>query len=147
MYYPDLSSYQYSNPATYKQETVVLNVGWLDGEHIYPKGDVSVEFLDRLWLIWDEAPINPMWGYHPCELCKSPDYPVHIKRVEGKIPLGATEIRVVSSNGIVYASPNLILHYISEHKYLPPSEFIEAVMNGPLPSTSVYKSIIRVDLE
>lgn len=146
MYYPDLSLYQYSNLATHSQDTVVLNIGWLDAKCTYPKGQVSAEFLDRLFLIWDEAQINPMWGYHQCELCEIPEYPVRIKHGGSNIPLGATELRVVSPTGIVYASPDLVLHYISEHKYLPPSEFIEAVMNGPLPSTSAYKSVVKVDL-
>ena len=36
------------------------------------------------------------------------------------------EIRVVKE-GLTFAAPVLIVHYIEEHGYLPPAQFIEAV--------------------
>jgi hypothetical protein len=36
------------------------------------------------------------------------------------------EIRVAGEQ-VVYAAPLLIIHYIEEHGYLPPAEFLEAV--------------------
>jgi hypothetical protein len=38
----------------------------------------------------------------------------------------SAEFRVKGS-GVVYAVPQLALHYIAAHGYLPPSEFCEAV--------------------
>ena len=37
--------------------------------------------------------------------------------------------------GVVYAAPELIAHYVEDHGYLPPPEFVEAVRlsQGPKP--------------
>jgi hypothetical protein len=45
-----------------------------------------------------------------------------------RLELGNGEIRVIGSAGKVYASPVMIYHYMSEHNYLPPQEFIDAVL-------------------
>ena len=31
---------------------------------------------------------------------------------------------------MIYAAPNLIYHYVKEHRYLPPMEFINAVLSA-----------------
>jgi len=49
-----------------------------------------------------------------------------------ELPLGNAEIWIPDGAGGIFAAPNLIVHYIETHNYLPPSEFIEAVFN-PLP--------------
>jgi len=41
------------------------------------------------------------------------------------------EIRV-SGEGIVFAAPVLIVHYIEAHSYLPPAQFLKAVDNAML---------------
>lgn len=41
--------------------------------------------------------------------------------------LGHAEIRAVSDDGVLYVAPNLIIHYIVDHLYGPPAEFIAAV--------------------
>ena len=47
-----------------------------------------------------------------------------------QIVLGAAEIRVLDlCRKVVYAAPNLIIHYIIDHKYLPPKEFVEELSN------------------
>jgi hypothetical protein len=40
----------------------------------------------------------------------------------------SAEIRVVSTSGVTYAAPALILHYVEAHKYLPPAAFVAAVI-------------------
>lgn len=56
-------------------------------------------------------------GYHECDFCDSVN-----------IELGATTI-LVSYKNRVYACPALITHYMESHSYLPPSEFIDVVLN------------------
>lgn len=46
----------------------------------------------------------------------------------GEMRLGSAEIVVKSSSGQVFVAPNLIVHYIEAHSYLPPREFVEAVL-------------------
>jgi len=45
------------------------------------------------------------------------------------------EIRV-DGHGVNYAAPTLIVHYIENHKYRPPDEFIEAVIRYRLQENS-----------
>jgi hypothetical protein len=42
---------------------------------------------------------------------------------------GNSEIRVAAANGITYVAPVLVLHYVIAHGYLPPQEFIDAVID------------------
>jgi hypothetical protein len=46
------------------------------------------------------------------------------------VAVGDSEIRVVATDGTWLVAPTLILHYVSDHAYRPPLEFIEAVTNG-----------------
>jgi hypothetical protein len=43
--------------------------------------------------------------------------------------MGNGEIRVRDADGIWYAAPRLVIHYVVEHNYCPPQAFIEAVLN------------------
>ncbi|MEJ7786715.1 MAG: hypothetical protein WKF96_18085 [Solirubrobacteraceae bacterium] len=38
------------------------------------------------------------------------------------------EIRVTGEDGTVYAAPTMIAHYVAEHDYLPPQEFVDALL-------------------
>jgi hypothetical protein len=46
---------------------------------------------------------------------------------------GNGEIHVRGPSGAVYCAPALILHYVAEHQYQPPQEFVAAVIfqRGP----------------
>lgn len=41
---------------------------------------------------------------------------------------GNGEIRVHTPSGAVYCAPALVSHYVAEHQYQPPDEFIGAVI-------------------
>ncbi len=56
--------------------------------------------------------------------------------------LGSAEIWVIANDGKIFACPDLILHYIVDHNYLPPEEFIEAVENGPIPNSTAFKKML-----
>ncbi len=122
MYYPDLSPYCYSDC-----QPAGLNVGWLDDQHPFEKGEVDpvlIETLLRLSLLRT----NAMRGFHVCELCESPvKYLLEMEIGDIKAMLGSAEIEVRSPAGVVYRAPNLIVHYIRDHYYLPPAEFLEAL--------------------
>lgn len=134
-YYSDLSPYVYS-----KVETSTVNVGWLDSSHPFPTGKVTDEFLARLWL-YCAKPVHPAKGFHECPFCVPPLVPIEATRGKETLLLGAAEIRVLGSNK-KYAAPNLVYHYIVEHEYLPPEEFIQAVMEGPQPGTSEFEEYL-----
>jgi hypothetical protein len=41
---------------------------------------------------------------------------------------GNGEIYVPGRSNIVYVAPALVAHYVEKHDYLPPAEFIDALM-------------------
>ncbi len=134
-YYPDLTFYTYK---CLKKGYSALNVGWLDIEHAYPVGDVSNTFLDRLWAFCRE-PVFKSRGFNGCEFCHIPGRPIEEQRVNERLRLGSAEVHVMGRDGQVYAAPDLIYHYVVAHHYCPPEEFIQGVMETPLPGTSEYE--------
>jgi hypothetical protein len=124
MYYKDLSVYEYLGI----EHDNVLNVGWIDKEHSFPKGDVPKKFLSNLLHECVNNMVNLTRGFHHSPFLGSNKigYPVRIGLK--KYRLGSGEIRVPGKNGIVYAAPNLIYHYVKDCHYQPPQEFIDAVL-------------------
>jgi hypothetical protein len=131
-FYPDLTPYTYFQPPLRDDEPwpglPLVNIGWLDAEHPYPTGAVPDGLLPRLEEL-AEARVAQTRGYHFCEFCpRGPDREL--------IPRESAEFRV-KGDGVVYAVPQLALHYISAHNYLPPAEFCAAAMTaterGPVP--------------
>lgn len=88
-----------------------------------------------------------MRGFQECELCdlawgewgeKHPDYGKNAKWMG----IGDGEIRVIGRN-VIYAAPALIYHYVVEHDYSPPPEFIDAIMTGPQPGFAEHKALLE----
>jgi len=128
MYYEDLSAFEYTIRDAAPN---LLNVGWLDAAHPYSQGSVPEEFLDRLFELC-RNPVNRTRGWQECQFCEKPSFGVKVTKDGTELVLGSAEIRVAGENGLVYASPNLIYHYISSHRYRPPDVFIEAVLKSRL---------------
>jgi len=134
-YYPDLSLYTYL-PSGMSPTT--LNVGWLDKLHIYPQAEVPDTFTERLWSFCCR-PVEQTRGLQECVFCPKADWIVRQRRGDEELLLGSAEIRVFGRGDTVYAAPNLIYHYVVAHRYCPPAEFIQAVLDGPLPGSPEYK--------
>jgi hypothetical protein len=113
-FFEDLSRYTYGLDAD--TDDGALNVGWLDGRFAFPRGPTSLEFRSALRLLCSK-PIRLHRGFHRCDYC----LPAHEVRGNG-------QIRVRGMTGQWYAAPTMIHHYVSVHFYLPPSEFMEAVI-------------------
>ena len=145
MYFPDLSPYSYDLPRSIPD---VLNVGWLDVGQPFSMGDLPSGFFKHLKRCIQLATVNPMRGFHVCNLCSPSEAKSTAVNVAGQeiwlgvpqsitiagqeIWLGSAEIWVPCLDGTIFACPNLLAHYISAHKYLPPSQFITSVMNPTL---------------
>ena len=128
-YFSELSLYTYRLDG---QPVEITMIGWLDLEHPHNTGPVSEQFLERLWL-YCQNPVRQSKGFHSCDFC-GPEWVMQEAERNGeKLGLGSAEILVRSNSGITYAAPDLIYHYIVEHQYQPPQEFIEAVKTAPLP--------------
>jgi hypothetical protein len=128
MYYPDLSTYHHELP--YELPTV-LCVGWLDPSHPFLTGDCPGGFLHRMTQLTRQRTasfdlhVNVTRGIEPCCLCGDI---VQIGEGGSAIMLGMSELWIPGGS-VWYAAPSLIIHYISEHRYLPPKEFIKAVFD------------------
>jgi hypothetical protein len=144
MYFEDLTPYSYDLP---KPLAGVLNVGWLDEHHPFNCSAPPAGFgaALRRWLLHSKA--NQMRGFHLCRFCRFEGYQQTQVTIEGrKVYLGAAEVWIPSTNGSIFAAPDLILHYVEAHSYLPPPSFIDAVLR-PVPAdwnaTAVSESAIK----
>lgn len=128
-YFPDLAPYEgYTTTERRFCGLPTLLVGWLDQPYPIPTGPVPAGFAQRLFAFctWDKL-LNCTGGHHDCAYCNV-TYSQHLERVNS--PLGNGEIRVLG-DGVAYAAPSLVCHYVTAHDYLPPPDFVAAVMEGP----------------
>jgi len=125
MFLKDLEPYRHGVP---KELPDVTSIGWLSRVSEYSRGDVPIDFIHRLEQLLSSHRVNQMRGYHVCEFCsKSPL--THTLRSGRQVILGSAEIWVPSKTGsTIYAAPDLVYHYVTEHQYRPPNGFIEAVI-------------------
>lgn len=129
-WFADLSTYTYF-PETVPSGQEVLTVGWLEPEHPFPTGDVPKEFTDELTLICARKRWAQARGFHDCRLPHDEGEHEGLFSITldgDQIPLGSAEIRVLTEGRVILTAPNLIWHYVSYHHYLPPQEFIDAVL-------------------
>lgn len=107
----------------------LLAVGWLDNWRYYRRGAISAVHRERLatllvdcWAPWH------LMGFHDCELCGQ--------------DTGVNNL-FVPGDGVVYASPEMIEHYIGTHGYKPPSEFLESLVRCPdMGSTEYFSALV-----
>jgi hypothetical protein len=143
-YFPDLSEYAYELKADHGlschtgtwggiRHTTCLNVGWLDSAYEYPRGEMSEEVIELLFEHC-KRPCREMRGFHDCQFClkSSERHPpqMQVQRNGENVWLGDAEIRVLAADATLYAAPNMIYHYVTEHQYLPPQPFIEALFQS-----------------
>ncbi|MCM1214563.1 MAG: hypothetical protein NC331_03545 [Lachnospiraceae bacterium] len=115
-----------------------LNVGWLEKGHPFSTGSVPEEFMEKLWKYF-RYPVQVCRGYHVCDLCENPEKGVPVIAFKRqKREAGYYEIRAWGKDGTVYAAPSLIFHYILQHEYRPPQEFMDAVMDSADASSDEY---------
>jgi len=113
---------------------------WIDDNHPYPQGEAREIFLKRLFEFCQETVLMTA-GWHLCPLCqKRGDIRITEIYNNQKLQLGKGQIRIFYNNS-VYAAPSLIFHYVVKHKYKPPYEFIETVINGIPSRSQQYKEL------
>jgi len=97
-----------------------IYVGWLDDNHDYTKGSVPKGFLEKLK---KQKIVNNTKGSHRCPFCGK--YSGNF----GRDWSSSAEYKIKTTDGYFY-SPTMIYHYVRDHNYKPPEEFIDAVMNN-----------------
>jgi|SRR4051812_30264574 hypothetical protein len=116
-YFADLTPHTYTST----DGQTVLNVGWLDAAHPFESGETSVKFRDALRKLCEHR-MGLHRGFHECQFCPPEEPPLNPTRI------GNGQIRVMALDGSWYAAPTMIHHYVTAHRYLPPQEFIDAVL-------------------
>lgn len=127
---PDLSPFSYGAPVVEGE----LAVGWLDGDRIDSTGVIGPKRVRRLLIdrltfaaAYLQSGSEPPMGVHTCGFCQGPTTPL---RADHRSLWGSGEFRVRGADGTVYVAPTLIAHYVEAHHYLPPQEYIDAVLAG-----------------
>ena len=116
-YFADMTPHTYTRTGL----SNALNVGWLDAAFPFAQGDVPSQFLRTLQILCDK-PVHLHRGFHDCQFCPKVPYTKEVIR------RGNGQIRVEGEGGIVFVAPTMIYHYVSAHQYLPPADFIDAVL-------------------
>lgn len=93
------------------------SIGWLELGYPFETGKTPSRFRSILLQLTKDIK-NPMWGFHECAFCGD------------KGASGSGEIHVVGSDGVTYVAPSMIFHYIDVHEYLPPQQFLDAVLSN-----------------
>ena len=129
LHFEDLSPYTYPRPQSLEQMTKQLldgevshegplNIGWLGKGQEFKIGKTPWLFRRKLRKIAENPIHHGMDGVHTCDFCERRE----------KAAAGHGEIRVDGEGSITYVAPTLVVHYVEKHKYLPPQQFIDAVL-------------------
>lgn len=109
----------------------LLAVGWLELGHEHAVGDVDKEVLARLrefqygaWTGWQPV---LLLGTHGCDFCADRGTPM-IKNL------------FIPGKGVTYVAPEGIVHYVGDHRYLPPPDFCSALRASPPVNSLEYFS-------
>lgn len=73
-------------------------------------------------------------GFHTCQLCPKGGPGAALPETS------SGEYTITFASGRTYHFPDMLFHYILEHNYHPPMEFVEDVMNGKPTSVSADHS-------
>ena len=124
-YFADLAPFTYLGPCS----ADALAVGWLEADHDYVRGDVPPDVVVALERLFQHAwePVTAK-GWHDCSLCgRQPgDGPI-TREIAGRRALVGAKNLLVPAGSVMYAAPSLVIHYIEDHGYKPPDEFVAAL--------------------
>lgn len=118
----------------------VLAVGWL-GWFTLRRGATPERFQVLLNELCRKPPVATVTlGIHPCRLgrCKWRRW------FRAWFYAGCAQIIVPGRDGVVYSAPTLIGHYVRDHGYRPPREFVEAVLALDGPAGVRWEDVRRV---
>lgn len=111
-------------PCTYHRMRINphIAIGWLDMSQPFTTGHTTDEFRQKLEYLTERKSVMHYRGWHECQWCPRPS--------ENRLgPSGNGSIVVKSPvTGKTYEAPVLIKHYVAVHNYLPPEDFIIAVL-------------------
>lgn len=131
-YFADSSPYSFAETG---EAGPLVNVGWLGAGHPYSTGAIPEDLVVKLARLCRRG-VQRTRGLHRCEFCVQPEGssrkpPTSSRDAEGEFIVGGAEIRVAGPSGVTFAAPDMIIHYVTDHGYKPPDEFLVALRHGP----------------
>lgn len=135
---------EYSNMIEPFHMNGVVNVGWIDIRANFQRGETQKTLSEKLLAIacGSESAhtlVEPIRESPRCAICG----PISLQC--GLKVLPEAELWV-PGEGVVFASPIAIIHYIEAHEYRPPAEYIEAVNTFALNSNFIAEDLYRAKL-
>jgi hypothetical protein len=122
-------------------------IGWLEEGRDFRRGKVDLRFVHKLVLLLGEpSPLERSTDPHYCSLCVYSRGPseFHLFQSPGmpSVPMGNRNL-VLPGAGFCYVAPSLVLHYMDAHQYVPPDEFIKAVLECPPIRSQEYQKAVQ----
>jgi hypothetical protein len=149
MYIPDLTDITNNIPFrlgywNLPDAALIYAVGWIDkplfGKASFTQGQTPNNAIDALWRGHSCIFYDGTMGWHDCTMCMKV-VNKHGKTVtyKGKsLELRGYGHYLVKKANAIYMCPELVLHYIIDHKYLPPPQFLEALHKGAILQSAPY---------
>jgi hypothetical protein len=117
-----------------------LAIGFVTRKHPFQTGKVPPKFLQKLLPFCH--PSKTVCQMHRTQNSALGGEQIVVEINGEQITLGGAEIRIIGEEEI-YAAPDLVYHYVSDHNYLPPDEFIQAVLKGPDSDSAEFRALIN----
>ncbi|MCO4770562.1 MAG: hypothetical protein KDA24_11080 [Deltaproteobacteria bacterium] len=134
-YYADLDDCLYHRGDLHADwwHTPLKSVGWLDPPEAFPTGPTPPGLLESLRAMLEvvAAEFESFRGLHNCGWCRE-------EGVADTLLPGSHVNLIIPGDACVYAAPAGIEHYLTQHGYLPPAEFVAAVEACPTYGSPAY---------
>ena len=145
-WYADLGPCDYLGP---EYSSGLKAIGWLEEGREYRRDKADSRFVHKLVLLLGEPnPLEKSTDPHSCSLCAFSRGPLEFRLFQSpgmpSVPMGNRNL-FVPGGGFLYIAPSLVLHYIDAHQYLPPEEFIKAVLECPPIRSQEYQKSVQAN--
>jgi len=123
-------------------------IGWLSQGEPFSVGEVPEDFFEKLCQLlvspWSPPALPVTAGGHHCDLCQFSGGVENIQYKHYQIQSRSSSSLYVPGPKCIYVSPTSVAHYIDAHRYQPPPEYIEAVMQcSTMRSMAYHKAILE----
>ena len=142
MYFADLAlCYYHTGPCDADAwQSPLRAIGWLEHPHSFSKGDTHPELLKRLETLIAASHAHyssyAFRGQHQCSLCQF-GVSVQPRDVRSHVNIW------IPGERCIYIAPGMITHYVSDHGYQPPEEFVTAVLRCPEHGSADYCAALQ----
>lgn len=142
VYIPDLDPCRYhSGPFDCTNWSIPLRaIGWLEHPEGFATGSVPDELIAKLKRMVEEThDVYRQYNFRGVKHCSFCQF----DGLRSPGPIWSQENIFVPGATAIYVAPGGIVHYIEVHSYLPPQEFVEAVLRCPDFDTKEYRDELR----